>query len=115
MPRRLLNALCVLLLLATQQVSLLHAAWHAGVGAPATYGFNGHATTQDAGGKKAPAGQERLCAFDLAFGLVLGGSHGTCTPLTFVSTPAERIHDLPVPRLHAEAVSPRSRGPPVLH
>ncbi len=98
---------CVLLLLIAQQGALTHAIWHAHQ-TKTTHSYsalNKHQT---------PAGQANLCAFDLAFGQMLGTAHGGGTTLTVIAADIERIRDVPVARLHAEALSPKSRGPPVL-
>ena len=122
MSRRFFPTLCVLLLLVAQQGALFHATWHVSgatqVDHP-VHGHDGHVVDSHVGpeslpGKGGESGQGSLCVFDLAFGQVLGGTHGVCAPLVFVRTVVERIHDVTVPRLHVAALSPKSRGPPVL-
>lgn len=110
-PRALRSTLfalaCVLLLLVAQQGALTHAIWHA----------HQTKTTHSPSAidkHQTPAGQASLCAFDLAFGQVLGSAHGSGATLTVIAADIERIHDVPAARLHAEALSPKSRGPPVL-
>lgn len=122
MSRRFFHTLCVLLLLLVQQGALFHATWHASGATQAhhlAHGHDGNAVDSDVGpespaGKGRESGQSSLCAFDLAFGQVLGGTHSGCMSPALVPAVVERIHDLTAPRLHAEAVSPKSRGPPVL-
>ena len=119
MSRRFFHYACVLLLLIAQQGALVHAMWHASAHAQAdrvahTYDtHNGRAQTQPLN-HDVPAGQGSLGAFDLAFGQVLGGTHSACLPAAFAPAVVERIHERTAPRLHAAALSPKSRGPPVL-
>jgi len=112
MRRRVFHYLCVFLLLFAQQSAIAHASWHAGGGA-----HQGETTalgsSADAG-HETPIAAESLCDFDLAFGQVLGGSHGAATPAAFVAVVVEGLPDLSTPRLRAAALSPKSRGPPVL-
>jgi hypothetical protein len=114
MPRRLFPILCTALLLIAQYSAQSHALWHAGNEAQCAAGI---AQAQPTGGEGRSSGsgdQGKLCAFDLAFGQVLGGAHGACVPLLFIPAAAERI-DLPAARApHAAAVTPKSRGPPPL-
>ncbi len=119
-PSRLFTAVCALLLLFAQFGALAHASWHAThghvdaaattqVAEPASEHTDAHAHEHNDG--HAP-GQASLCAFDLAFGQVLGGVHAGA-PLTFALAPGAVSHlDIPAARLHAEALSPKSRGPP---
>jgi hypothetical protein len=102
---RLFTAVCVFLLLFAQFGALTHASWHAAHGDA----YVEH--TSEPADEHAP-GQALLCAFDLAFGQVLGGVH-TGVTLTFALAPgAVSRLDIPAARLHAEALSPKSRGPP---
>jgi hypothetical protein len=106
---RLLTAVCVFLLLFAQFGALTHAVWHAHAGI-----HTHHADDNGAHDDEHPSGQAALCAFDLAFGQVLGGVQ-SCGALAFALAPAiESFLDLPASRLHAEALSPKSRGPPIL-
>jgi len=107
MRRTLLVFACMLLLLVAQQGALTHAIWHA----HQNRSNHSHSVVDK---HHAPAGQASLCAFDLAFGQVLGTAHGGSATLVVIAVDAERIHDLPASRLHAETLSPKSRGPPVL-
>lgn len=112
-------ALCVTLLLCAQFGALSHAAWHAGGHAHAAAHddaaldhFHDHDGALD---DESPAGQHAgLCVFDLAFGQVLGGVHAGAPVLLTVSAGLQSFFDLPHARLHAEALSPKSRGPPAL-
>jgi len=112
--RACINFLCAFLLLVAQHGALTHALWHAGHAHDAHQSYAHDQADSYRGKGKIPSGQSSLCPFDMAFGQVLGGTHGVCAPLAFVPAVVERIHDLTTPRLHAEALSPRSRGPPVL-
>ena len=113
MPRRFFHCLCVLLLLIAQQGALSHASWHAGGGAQGPAGDSGHTYEADSQ-PEAPRGQQYLCAFDMAFGQVLGGTHNAGMPTALVLPVSASIHDLAAPRPRAAALSPKSRGPPVL-
>lgn len=131
MPRRLFHYFCVLLLLVAQQGALAHAAWHA-AGGPAhardahdahdrhdgdAHAHHGdahdHQDTHDRHGDSSD-GQAHLCALDLAFGQVLGGAHGACTPPVVAEMPAVVATYIFNPRLGTEAVPAQSRGPPVI-
>jgi len=107
--RAYLQYFCVFLLLVAQQGALTHAVWHA------HDGHHSHAHEQDGAHEdESPSIQSTLCAFDMAFGQVLGGTHGGTMALAYAPIVLERFHDLTTPRLRAEAVSPKSRGPPAL-
>ena len=114
MPRRFFHCICVLLLLIAQQGALVHATWHAGGDARAQ--ANPAQEQLRDGGKdfSRPGSKRSLCAFDLAFGQVLGGTHNACTPLALMAVAVEGIGDPALPQLRAAALSPKSRGPPVL-
>ena len=103
----------MLLLLFAQQSALSHASWHAGVNA-LLKNADGRAQLTGAG-QQSPLAKDSLCAFDMAFGQVLGGTHGACAPAAFAPAVVERILDLSAPRLHAATLTPKSRGPPVLY
>lgn len=114
------SAVCVLLLLVSQFAALTHALSHV------TGRISGHEAAQSAiltsthvhhGGAhdgESPSGQSALCVFDLAFGQVLGGVHASVPPLLAVASDTAPVPDVPTSRLRAEALSPKSRGPPVL-
>jgi hypothetical protein len=110
MQRRGFHYLCVFLLLFAQQSAISHASWHAGGGAHTGHAA-GLAQPTDAG-HETPYAAESLCDFDLAFGQVLGGTHGAAPPASFVAVIAGELPDLSTPRLRAAALSPKSRGPP---
>jgi hypothetical protein len=109
-----LHKLCVILLLAAQQGALTHAVWHAYTAHPAQAAAAYQVDGADLGDSNSPSKPANLCAFDLAFGQVLGATHSACIVVGFAPAVAERIHSLTAPRLHAAALSPKSRGPPVL-
>jgi hypothetical protein len=109
MPTRFVHCLCIALLLIAQQGALVHATWHAGQ------------TQRDAAERESPSGHENrdshdsqsnLCDFDLAFGHVLGGVHGSSAPQIIAELPAATPSYLFNPRLGSEAVPAHSRGPP---
>lgn len=109
-----------MLLLVAQQGALVHSAWHAGAdahAAPPVSVHDGHG--HEANGPETPAGhdphdegQRNLCAFDLAFGQVLGGVHGACAPQIAVNLVTSSTAYPFTPRLRSEAVPAISRGPP---
>jgi hypothetical protein len=112
MRRAFSTAACVLLLLFAQFGALTHATWHAHAGEHTT--DPAHGNGDRARHEQLPSGQAELCAFDLAFGQVLGGLHaGGALPLAIMAG-VETLLDLPVSRLRAEALAAKSRGPPVL-
>jgi hypothetical protein len=103
-----LGIACALLLLA-QYAGIAHAVWHAYQQLPTQH-------EQNASGEDRPYAPEltRLCAFDAAFGQVLG-----CAPPPqnlLSSSAAANVYAAPSPHTRAalEARSPRSRGPPAL-
>lgn len=109
--RAMLRYFCATLLLVAQQGALTHAIWHA-IGDHQT-----HAQAQEfaplAGQQDTPY-PATLCAFDLAFDQVLGGTYGSGVPLGLISIVAQGIDDLTTSQPPAATLSPRSRGPPVL-
>lgn len=115
--RAFLPYLCVFLLLAAQQGAIVHAVWHSLDSHLALSDVN-HAFHDSEGthqrDTQSQSGQASLCPFDMAFSQVLGGTHAVCAPLAFVPAVVERIHELTAPLLYAEAISPKSRGPPIL-
>ena len=115
MAGRLFSALCVILLLIAQQGALIHTTWHAGAdrhAGPLVSSPYGHA--HEAPDHDPHDGQRNLCAFDLAYGQVLGGVHGSCAP-QIAAAPGSAPTAYPfTPRLRFEAVAALSRGPPVL-
>jgi hypothetical protein len=113
MRRAVFAAVCIFALLIAQFGALTHAAWHAHAGQSPDLA-HGHDYTNGAHEDEHPSSQADLCAFDLAFGQVLGGVHaGGALPLA-MSPGAETLLDVPASRLRAEALAAKSRGPPVL-
>jgi hypothetical protein len=110
MRRRLIHFLCGFLLLAAQHGALMHATWHAGTGALA----HKHAQAANHQSPDDHGRQGNLCAFDLAFGQVLGGVHGSCAQPLTAELPAAVANNAVNPRSGSEAVPALSRGPPVL-
>lgn len=114
---RKLSVVFSFLLLFAQFGALTHAAWHAHADIQ-TYVHSAAHDHGDAGhthNDELPVSHHaELCAFDIAFGQVLGGVHA-CAALALPITGGEiAALDLPVSRLKAEALSPKSRGPPRL-
>jgi len=110
MSLRIFHYLCIALLLFAQQSAIVHATWHAA--------GDGHAHEENApdldNDDYAPGGQGSLCAFDIAFGQLLGGAHGSCAaPMAAVFPEVVASHTF-IPRHGSEAVPALSRGPPLL-
>ena len=111
-----MHKFCMLLLLVAQQGALLHLTWHASNNVQSIRSTKAQLVHAQGPGidKKAPAGQPSLCVFDLALGQVLGGVHGSCAPQNVAELPATLATHPFNPRISPEAISPLSRGPPVL-
>lgn len=110
---------CAALLLWAQFGALTHAVWHAAspvrghehaAAADQPLQPAGDATHND----EAPSTQAAICAFDLACGQVLGGVHAGAAPLVVMAATVIISPDVPASRLHAETLTPKSRGPPAL-
>ena len=111
--RTAISVVCVFFLLCAQFGALTHALSHAlGLAGANT---DVVAVAQNAGLGTTPQENEpsTLCAFDLAFGQVLGGVHGDGAPLALVSVGSTSALDIPAASRNAEALAPKSRGPPV--
>jgi hypothetical protein len=111
MLRRFFHTLCVVLLLIAQQGAIVHATWHAGGDARKAHANQGHVPEYGTD-HQTPIGQGGLCAFDLAFGQVLGGVHGSCVLPDIAKLPSAISTYTFNPRLGSEAVPAHSRGPP---
>jgi hypothetical protein len=112
MSTRFIHYLCVALLLIAQQGALVHATWHAGGDAHAAQTPHNAADRESSAGQENRDSQSNLCDFDLAFGQVLGGVHGSSAPQMAAELPAAIATYLFNPRLGSEAVPAHSRGPP---
>ena len=110
MPRQFFHYLCIALLLVAQQGALVHAAWHASGGAQAHAGQAPH--DLDQGSPASQDKQDNLCAFDLAFGQMLGGVHASCGLPLAIEITAQVAVVRHHPRLLSEAIPAQSRGPP---
>lgn len=121
-PRRYFHYLCILLLLVAQHSALAHATWHA-LGHDEAHAGDAHAAHEhhahehagdDAQDHHSPADSRHaaLCAFDLTFGQLLGGAHGSCALPIVAELPASIATYVFNPRLGTEAVPALSRGPP---
>jgi hypothetical protein len=98
-----LRLACICLLLFAQQVAVTHAAWHAHGKPPAQQENKGKGSFQ--GG---------LCSLHAAFSQVLGGVQATPLQHSAQDGTAERIAQRPNLCHVVEALTPLSRGPPVL-
>src|SRR5262245_1058845 len=109
--RAFFHCVVVFLLLIAQQGAMLHAVWHAYAGQHERASVQ---ATAHQNGSGSPSNQAGLCAFDVAFGQMLGFTHSGGVVLAYMPVAGVRTHDITAPRLHAEVLSPKSRGPPVL-
>ncbi len=109
---RFVHYLCVALLLIAQQGALVHATWHAGGDVHAGQTPRDAADHESSAGQESRDSQSNLCDFDLAFGQVLGGVHGSSAPQITAGPPAAIATYRFNPRLGSEAVPAHSRGPP---
>jgi hypothetical protein len=115
MSTRFVHYLCVALLLIAQQGALVHATWHAAGDIHAGETQHNAADRESSAGQQnrdSQSDQSNLCDFDLAFGHVLGGVHGSSAPQLTAELPAAIATYLFNPRLGSEAVPAHSRGPP---
>ena len=107
----------MVLLLVAQQGALVHAAWHASARLDPVTGQASH-TPNDSrignGRGNSDDAQASLCAFDLAFGQMLGGAHGANAPVITAELPTASATYHFVPRCGSDAVPEVSRGPPAL-
>jgi hypothetical protein len=112
------TAICVFLLLCAQFGALSHSLWHLGKQADsradAVARLGVQYAADSARHKQLPAGQSELCAFDLAFGQVLGGVHGAGAPAPLLVLAQDLIAPSLNPRFTSEAPTAHSRGPPAL-
>jgi len=106
--RGLIQVLCALVLFA-QQAALTHLVWHAAAEHSAQGEVEARAHDQTPAPKLAG-----LCTYDAAFGQVLGGAVAAvpaAAPAPAVTQAALHPHGA---YTAADALTPRSRGPPVL-
>ena len=100
---------CIFLLLFAQQSALTHAAWHA-FGAAGAPEQRAAVSSQDG----SPPVEAVLCAFDAAYGQVLGAAAGsapmTAPPALAAGAPLQSHAPFTVPQF----LAPLSRGPPSL-
>jgi hypothetical protein len=108
--RAFLRLILVALLLAAQHAALTHAIWHAHGDASFTQQL--HAADSDAGSDPAP--EQGLCLFHVAFGQVLGGSHGSACHFCSPELASELIAQSARPYSVVLSLPFRSRAPPVL-
>ena len=108
---RLFHCLCIGLLLIAQQAAIVHATWHAGGGLRVTDAYGPDRSPEVPADRSS---QGSLCAFDLAFGQMLGGVHGSCAAPVVADLPTAIASDRLNPRLGSESVPALARGPPVL-
>ncbi len=130
-PRRYIHYVLVFLLLIAQQGALAHATWHArGADEHASHVHSLHGGGHAHDGPDAhhdhdhghdhghdhesPSGQASLCAFDFAFGQVLGVVYGSSAPLQMPVPAAVPIADVFHSRRSVDAVPALARGPPVV-
>lgn len=100
--KRVLQFVCIFLLLFAQQSALTHAAWHAGQ------------QQIQLDSKDKVSFQGSLCDLHAVFGTVLGGAHASPVHQAAQSCIEERIAQRPRPLLFTTVPTPLSRGPPAL-
>jgi len=105
----LIHVLCAFVLFA-QQGALTHVVWHAAAGQSAQE--HGAAVYEH---ERSPAPElTGLCVFDAAFGQVLGGGPASHQSAYAETTASQRALYHGRAYTAADALTPRSRGPPAL-
>jgi hypothetical protein len=108
-----LQFLFAFLLLAGQQVALVHSVWHLGKHAPVQTADNQARTAQhDQGDGK--SSQSRLCDLHSALGTLLSGDCGSLPAAVAVTVSLELAIYAIAWRVAQSATTPPSRAPPVL-
>jgi hypothetical protein len=102
MSRKLVQFVCVFMLLFTQQVALTHATWHAHGAAPAEHG------------KGKPTLQGDLCSLHGLFSQVLGGAPAAVFHADADDVAVAEAAQLETHCIVARLNRPRSRSPPSL-
>src|SRR5262245_48154333 len=110
MRRAFLRLILVALLLAAQHAALTHAIWHAYRDGPSAHQI--HASDSETGRGHLP--EQRLCVFDVAFGQVLGATHGSPSHFCALELTSELIALSARPYAGVVSLSFHSRAPPVL-
>jgi hypothetical protein len=113
MKRAIFLFSCIFLLLAGQQVALVHSVWHLGTHAPVQHRHDAARAAQDHQGD-GKSSQSRLCDLHSALGTLLAGDCGS--PAAVIADTAS--HHVPTyaaaRRVAQLATTPPSRAPPVL-
>ncbi len=105
----LIQLLCAFVLFA-QQAALTHGVWHAAASQSAQQPHGGSYQNE-----RTPAPElGALCVFDAAFGQVLGGGPATHQSAYAETTASQRALYHRRAYTAADALTPRSRGPPAL-
>jgi hypothetical protein len=112
-PRVILQVLFAFLLLAGQQVALVHSVWHLGKHAPAQTADNQARTAQHEQGD-GKSSQSRLCDLHSALGTLLSGDCGSLPAAVAVTTSPDLALYAVAGRVAQPATTPPSRAPPVL-
>ena len=109
MPRHLMHLCCVFLLLFAQQAALTHAVSHTHGRAPARELAQQRVDVKHG---SQSSGVATLCAFDAAFGQVLGaapcGTYAAASAPAANAAPAHAAYAA----AHQDFLAPLSRGPP---
>jgi hypothetical protein len=111
--RALFQFLFVLLLLAGQQIALVHSVWHLGNHAPVQKLKNPQRAGQDHQGDR-QSSQSRLCDLHSALGNVLAGDCGSMPAMVAVTALHSLTTHAAAWRIAQPASTPPSRAPPVL-
>ena len=103
MARSLLQVICVLCLLFSQQAAFTHATWHAH-----------EQSLRQHGGHHKPSAHGELCKLHGLFSQVLGTAPGTIVHIALADALGEQIAQLALAIVTATPITARSRGPPSL-
>jgi hypothetical protein len=110
MRHAFLRLALIALLLVAQHAALTHAIWHAYRDGPSAH--QRHANNSRTGGGHVP--EHVLCVFDVAFGQVLGATHGSASHFCAPELASELIAQSARPYTGVVSLSFHSRAPPVL-
>ena len=111
--RAAFQLLFAVLLLAGQQVALVHSVWHLGKHAPVQTADNPSRAAQDHQGD-GKSSQSRLCDLHSTLGTLLSGDCGSLPAAIAISTSLDLAIYAVAWLVAQPATSPPSRAPPVL-
>jgi hypothetical protein len=111
--RTVFQSLFVLLLLAGQQIALVHSVWHLGNHAPAQKRYDSARAAQGQQ-NDGQSQQSRLCDLHSALGNLLAGDCGSLPAIAADTASHSLASHAAVWRVAQPAATPPSRAPPVL-